>query len=456
MNIEKQKNDLRCLTFNVNGLRTLFQHYPFSRMNNSLEEVFTHFDSDIITFQELKTDRKSISRWGKVNGFSSFITVPKTRKGYSGVGCWIRNAAPDDPLYKLLKVVRAEEGITGFLNVSTNGSCFRESSEGIGGYTGLDFVDKKKSLEIDSEGRCVLVQLGSKTVVISTYCPANSAGAELGEINRLLFLKLLFRRVRNLHDLGMHIILMGDINVSRDLIDHATALDENGISSTLQSIGSAIETKYHTACINFITDPTNLGRKYLNKMLADSIVSQYAQDGILIDTTRYIQGRDRLKMYTVWNTIKNTRPVNYGSRIDFILVSKELKSAIKKGDILPEIMGSDHCPVYVDLQMTEYDVVENLDGYKMPIFEAATKYSLNRGDIMGMFQKFNKSKHTTSTPIANAYKISKTKSLKGGGLVNDIRDVLTPGHKLSSSTVNQEQSRVVKDRDSPPITGGKK
>lgn len=43
------KNGLRLVTFNVNGVRTLFQHYPFSRMNNSLKEAFELFKADIIT-----------------------------------------------------------------------------------------------------------------------------------------------------------------------------------------------------------------------------------------------------------------------------------------------------------------------------------------------------------------------------------------------------------------------
>lgn len=86
----KAEDALRLVTFNVNGVRTIFQHYPFSKMNNSLNEVFSLFQSDVITMQELKTDTKNVSKWGKVDGFHSFISLPLKRTGYSGVGCWVR------------------------------------------------------------------------------------------------------------------------------------------------------------------------------------------------------------------------------------------------------------------------------------------------------------------------------------------------------------------------------
>ncbi len=46
------------------------------------------------------------------------------------------------------------------------------------------------------------------------------------------------------------------------------------------------------------------------------------------------------------------RPSNYGARIDYILVSPGLLPWVKESDIQPGVMGSDHCPVYVDLHET--------------------------------------------------------------------------------------------------------
>lgn len=43
------------------------------------------------------------------------------------------------------------------------------------------------------------------------------------------------------------------------------------------------------------------------------------------------------------------RETNYGTRIDYILVTKGLLKWIKHGDIQPSVKGSDHCPIFVDL-----------------------------------------------------------------------------------------------------------
>lgn len=425
----KDKTGVRFVTFNVNGVRTLFQHYPFSRMNNSLKLAFELFQADIVTLQELKIDAKSISKWGKVEGYQSYITISQKRKGYSGVGCWIRTPSEDDPLRHHLKVIKAEEGITGLLRVQANGISYRESSEGIGGYTGLDFADENDLLDIDSEGRCIIIELACNVVIFSTYCPANSSQTEEGELSRLTFLKLLFKRIRNLHGLGKHVVLMGDINVCRDLKDHATALDESSISLSQQKTGSEIEEKFNEKCVQFIMDPSRIGRRLLNTMLCDSIISKYAQEGILVDSTRKIQGRDRLKMYTVWNTLLNTRPVNYGSRVDYIFVSKGLKDNITDGDILTTIMGSDHCPVFADIKVDNLELKH--ESFNKPKFEAATRYFLNHGNILDMFRKANRK--STSPSTTSTGKVVKPLNVKQYNGMN----------ALASATVSKDQNKNV-------------
>lgn len=49
--------------------------------------------------------------------------------------------------------------------------------------------------------------------------------------------------------------------------------------------------------------------------------------------------------YTWWSQFNQCRKRNIGWRIDYICVSKSLRSKLKKAFILPEVMGSDHCPV---------------------------------------------------------------------------------------------------------------
>ena len=54
--------------------------------------------------------------------------------------------------------------------------------------------------------------------------------------------------------------------------------------------------------------------------------------------------------YTWWSNWSNARVRNIGWRIDYFLVSKSLKNKVKKAEILPEVMGSDHCPVALELE----------------------------------------------------------------------------------------------------------
>lgn len=54
--------------------------------------------------------------------------------------------------------------------------------------------------------------------------------------------------------------------------------------------------------------------------------------------------------YTWWSHFANARARNIGWRIDYFLVSASLKSRVKSALILPEVMGSDHCPVVLEIQ----------------------------------------------------------------------------------------------------------
>lgn len=53
--------------------------------------------------------------------------------------------------------------------------------------------------------------------------------------------------------------------------------------------------------------------------------------------------------YTWWSHFSNARARNVGWRIDYIFVSGKLKSKIKSAKILPEVLGSDHCPVLIEI-----------------------------------------------------------------------------------------------------------
>jgi len=66
-----------------------------------------------------------------------------------------------------------------------------------------------------------------------------------------------------------------------------------------------------------------------------------------VDTFRiFTQGKGH---YTWWSHFADSRARNVGWRIDYIFASKILKKKIKSAKILPEVMGSDHCPVEIEV-----------------------------------------------------------------------------------------------------------
>lgn len=72
-------------------------------------------------------------------------------------------------------------------------------------------------------------------------------------------------------------------------------------------------------------------------------------DAGFIDTFRlFKQGNG---FYTWWSHFANSRARNVGWRIDYILASKSLKDKIKAADIHPDVLGSDHCPISLTLEM---------------------------------------------------------------------------------------------------------
>ena len=68
----------------------------------------------------------------------------------------------------------------------------------------------------------------------------------------------------------------------------------------------------------------------------------------LTDSFRHLYP-ERRDAYSWWSYMSNARERNIGWRIDYFLVSRRLDQAIREAAILPEVMGSDHCPVVLEI-----------------------------------------------------------------------------------------------------------
>lgn len=316
---------LRITTWNVNGIRNPFGYQPW-RDKRTFEGMFDILEADIVVFQETKIQRKDLrDDMVLVPGFDCYWSLPRHKKGYSGVVIYTRNSkcAP----------IRAEEGISGILCPPNSTTPFRDlpEEEQIGGYPTIEQLSESEidAATLDSEGRCVILEFPA-FVVIGTYCPAERD--ETRTHFRTAFLRVLDSRIRNLVKMGKRVIWTGDLNISRNEIDSAAAdemMRKNGVDH-----------------VGWISTPA---RRLFNQLLVDGEVHGEKDEGreeqIMWDVCRAFH-EGRKGMYTCWETKVNARPGNFGARIDYVVCSQDMKDWWSDSNIQEGLMGSDHCPVY--------------------------------------------------------------------------------------------------------------
>lgn len=67
-----------------------------------------------------------------------------------------------------------------------------------------------------------------------------------------------------------------------------------------------------------------------------------------VDTFRHFKPQGK-GFYTWWSHFANARERNVGWRIDYFFVNQEFLPKIKASDILPDALGSDHCPILLEI-----------------------------------------------------------------------------------------------------------
>ncbi|KAI4726417.1 apyrimidinic endonuclease [Aureobasidium sp. EXF-10728] len=327
---------MRLTTWNVNGIRNPFSYHPWS-ITKTFPAMFDILEADIVVMQELKIQRKDLrDDMVILDGWDCYFSLPKQKKGYSGVGIYTRNAT--------CSPIRAEEGILGVLTPPNSTTQFRSlpESQQIGGYLSeMELAELGVDpLLLDAEGRCVCLEFPA-FVLFGVYSPANSNG--LRDDFRYAFLSALDCRIRKLNKMGKRVVLVGDLNVSRGLIDTASSAED------IKKAGLTNE--------EYVSTPN---RRIFNQLIIGGEVYGDRDEGreqpILLDTTREFHP-ERKGMYTHWEQKINARPGNFGSRIDFVLASGSMREWFVHADIQEGLMGSDHCPVY-----GEFKDVVNVEG----------------------------------------------------------------------------------------------
>ncbi|KAF3055236.1 DNA-(apurinic or apyrimidinic site) lyase 2 [Daldinia childiae] len=319
---------VRITSWNVNGIRNPFGYQPW-REKRTFEAMFDILDADIVVMQETKIQRKDLQDdMVLVPGWDVFFSLPKHKKGYAGVAIYTRNS--------VCMPIRAEEGITGVLCPPSSSTKFRDlpPDQQIGGYPKPgQLVGLIDDLTLDCEGRCVILEFPA-FVLIGTYSPANSDGSR--DDFRLGYLDALDVRIRNLVAMGKRVVLTGDLNVIR------TSMDTSNLFERLRKEGISVE--------EFFSTPS---RHLFNQLIFEGDVlgnrDENREKPVLWDLGRLFHPT-REGMFTCWDTKKNTRPANVGSRIDYVLCSDNMKDWFIDSNIQEGLMGSDHCPVFATLK----------------------------------------------------------------------------------------------------------
>jgi exodeoxyribonuclease-3 len=190
------------------------------------------------------------------------------------------------------------------------------------GYSGVVTYTKEKPLNVkngigikkfDSEGRFIITEF-NEFILFNIYFPNGKASKERLQY-KMDFYDAFLKHCKKLLKQGKKIVVCGDVNTAHEEIDLARPKENSKTSGFLPE-----------------------ERKWIDKFIAAGF----------IDTFRMFDKEP--ENYTWWDMITRARERNVGWRIDYFYVSDKLKSNIKSASILPEVMGSDHCPIELELK----------------------------------------------------------------------------------------------------------
>lgn len=167
--------------------------------------------------------------------------------------------------------------------------------------------------EFDSEGRVQVLRYPGFTL-FNVYFPNGSR--DLSRVPyKLDFYDALLARIQELHAQGERVVVCGDFNTAHQPIDLANP-------------------KANQKTTGFLPEERVKVDEYLKAGLRDVFRDRHPGEA---------------GHYTWWSNRPGVRERNIGWRIDYFLVSEALVPHVKDTYILPEVKGSDHCPVVLEL-----------------------------------------------------------------------------------------------------------
>lgn len=191
------------------------------------------------------------------------------------------------------------------------------------GYSGTVIFTKAKPINVtygigieehDQEGRVITAEY-EVFYLVDCYTP--NSQRELTRLDYRMKWEDDFRKYLEELNQKKPVILCGDLNVAHNEIDLKNP-----------------KTNRHNA--GFTDEERNKMTELLGAGFTDSF--------------RYLYP-DKTDIYSWWSYMFHAREKNAGWRIDYFIVSDSIKDKIKDSKILTKIMGSDHCPVELDIEI---------------------------------------------------------------------------------------------------------
>ena len=167
--------------------------------------------------------------------------------------------------------------------------------------------------KFDTEGRTLVLDYGT-FVLFNIYYPNGSAGNKRVPF-KMEFYDAFLKKVNRLKKSGTNVIICGDVNTAHTEIDLARP-------------------KQNEKNTGFLPEE----RAWVTKFL----------DNGYVDTFRHFNKEGGY--YTWWDYKTGARARNIGWRIDYFFTTENLLPKLKKAFILDKVLGSDHCPVGIELK----------------------------------------------------------------------------------------------------------
>lgn len=246
-----------------------------------------------------------------VNGIRS-----ATNKGFID---WLKKENPDVVCLQELKAKENQINVNDTEKLGYHSYFFPAEKPG---YSGVGILSKVKPIKItkgigiekfDKEGRLIVAKYNDFEV-LSSYFPSGSSGDKRQQV-KMEWLDVFTKYIKEKQKQDISMVICGDFNICRLWIDIHNP-------------------KGHINSSGFLPEERDWFEKFINLGLVDSFREFDQNEG----------------KYSWWSYRAGARMKNKGWRIDYVIVTENLRDKLNGAGIMNDIVMSDHCPVYVNIK----------------------------------------------------------------------------------------------------------